>query len=318
MTDWRIFHGTGAPIEAPFELPEPPPWRCFGDVQARASLPYTWREDELDAVNAALMLRRPLLITGPAGCGKSSLAYAVAHELRLGKVLVWPVRSRSQVRDALYEYDAIARLRDANLQQVLGGQQSEDIGRYIRLGPLGTALATSRKNQIRVLLIDEFDKGDVDLPDDLLHVLDEGRFTVPELQRHAATTARIPSADGALVSIEDGRIECAEFPLVVITSNDKRSFSPAFLRRTIRLRIQRPDAARLGLIIRSHLASASGSAADSGLDALVEALCAQHAPERRALAVSQFMEAVFLITRRSVDAAERARLEALILRELES
>ncbi len=155
MTDWQIYRGTGEPHDGIDRLPPAPPWREFdgepvldpprggafvprrlGD-QRRASA-YRGHPDEVDMVNSALLLRRPLLVTGKPGTGKSTLAYAIAHELRLGPVLRWPITSRSTLLDGLYHYDAIRRVEDASLGQPL------DIGRYLRLGPLGTALLPLR------------------------------------------------------------------------------------------------------------------------------------------------------------------------------
>src|SRR5207244_1828658 len=96
-------------------------------------------EEEVELVNAALYLRRPLLITGKPGSGKSSLAYSVARELKLGPVLRWSITSSTKLSDGLYHYDAIGRLQDASLNRDLG------IGEYVRLGPLGAALLASEK-----------------------------------------------------------------------------------------------------------------------------------------------------------------------------
>ena len=227
---WWIYRGTGVPHDGISRLPEPPPWRRFGkgegddhdsDAQPvphtadggraagrrlgrdRTTVAYLADEDEreINLVNLALHLRRPLLVTGKPGVGKSTLAYAVAHELGLGPVLRWPVTSRSTLQDGLYQYDAIGRLHDGGLSgrgvtpgrrvaRRPGRQRSgmlrapgkaPDIGKYLRLGPLGTALLPWR--QPRVLLIDEIDKSDIDLPNDLLNVFEEGEFTIPELSR---------------------------------------------------------------------------------------------------------------------------------------
>src|SRR5205823_6354697 len=120
-----------------------------------------YRADDkvVNMVNAALYLRRPLLVTGRPGTGKSTLAYSIAFELKLGPVLYWPITSRSTLTESLYQYDALGRLQEASLQQSAsrsGDFQSPDIGRFIRLGPLGTALLPRARP--RVLLIDELDK----------------------------------------------------------------------------------------------------------------------------------------------------------------
>src|SRR5215475_12831532 len=133
MTDWLIYRGTGGPHDGIDRLPSPPPWRQFdggpvlpvpaaedgsrrrhlGDLHLATS--YHPDPDAIEVVNAALYLRRPLLVTGKPGSGKSSLAEAVAYELNLGPVLRWPIRSSSTLQEGLYSYDAIRRLEDVNL-----------------------------------------------------------------------------------------------------------------------------------------------------------------------------------------------------------
>ncbi|NED83227.1 AAA domain-containing protein, partial [Streptomyces sp. SID11233] len=179
---------------------------------------------ELEVINAALYLRRPLLVTGGPGVGKSSLAHSVADELRLGDVLRWPIVSRTSLQDGLYHYDAIARLQDVQIAAhdpgaAAGGPGApERIGDYIRLGPLGTALLPSARP--RVLLVDELDKSDIDLPNDLLNILEEGEFVIPELQRLAdrlpGNEAEVLTSDGRKVRIKDGRVACTHFPFVVL------------------------------------------------------------------------------------------------------
>ncbi|MFS1301586.1 AAA family ATPase [Streptosporangium longisporum] len=201
-------------------------------------------------MNAALCLRRPLLVTGPPGVGKSTLAYAVTRELRLGPVLRWPINSRSTLRSGLYEYDAVARVQDARLEGA-----EPDIGDYVQLGALGTALLPYE--QPRVLLVDEFDKGDLDLANDLLDTFEEGSYQIRELFRARAREPEVVvhTADaGGTARIRNGRVQCRTFPFIVITSNGEREFPPAFLRRCIRLEMSQPSRDRLADLAVAHFA----------------------------------------------------------------
>ncbi|WP_050799772.1 hypothetical protein [Streptomyces himastatinicus] len=122
----------------------------------------------------------------------------------------------------------------------------------MRLGPLGTALLPS--DRPRVLLIDELDKGDVDLPNDLLSVLEDGQFTIPELQRYPVCDVHVMTDDGLRREpVRHGQVRCAEFPLVVLTSNGEREFPPAFVRRCVRLDIRPPSRQKLERIVEAHL-----------------------------------------------------------------
>jgi MoxR-like ATPase len=209
----------------------------------------------IDAVNTALYLRRPLLVTGKPGSGKSSLIRAVARELKLGPVLRWPITSKSTLKDGLYLYDALGRLEEQKRIKEGDKGDDSDIGRFIELGPLGTALL--RTNWPRALLIDEIDKSDLDLPNDLLNIFEDGEYSIPELVR-----ARLENPEkGILVRkwhregealIVNGHVRCSHFPFVVMTSNREREFPPAFLRRCIRITIEDPDETMLGDIVQSH------------------------------------------------------------------
>ncbi|HEY8978797.1 MAG TPA: MoxR family ATPase [Streptomyces sp.] len=284
---WRLFRGDGVP--RPVVLPSAPPWRRFSPVPGPGSeLPYLIEPRHANVVNAALHLRRPLLVTGQAGTGKSSLARAITHELRLGELLRWPVNSRSTVAEALYDYDAIGRLHESSLSRDRG-EREPSIGTFVRLGPLGTALVPS--SAPRCLLIDEMDKGDVDLPNDLLTVFEEGVFEIEELSRLPEDMAdvEVQTHDhGGTVRVHQGRVQCAEFPVVVITSNGERDFPPAFLRRCVRLALPVPDADRLRAIVAAHLGQEAMREADDLIAAFLE---------RRALgelATDQLLNAVFL------------------------
>ncbi|MBC8164688.1 MAG: AAA family ATPase, partial [Bryobacteraceae bacterium] len=206
MSDWKIFQGNGIPDNRLTALPLPPPWRKSSvqlkpilpakppyDLEAEKGrgAPLQINEEVKRAVNAALFLRRPLLLTGKPGVGKSSLVSAVAYELRMGPVLRWAITSRSTVRSGLYEYDAVGRLQAKDNKEEKTG-----IGEFLRLGPLGTALFPS--DWPRALLIDEIDKGDIDLPNDLLNILEEGKFEIPELVRSNEPSVEIRAYDEGL------------------------------------------------------------------------------------------------------------------------
>jgi MoxR-like ATPase len=314
--EWLIYRGAGEPHDGINALPDPPPWRDFdggplvdpgpatdsssarrlGAYRHMAQL-HRPSAEELELVNAALYLRRPLLVTGGPGTGKSTLAHAVAYELGLGRVLRWPVVSRTSLGDGLYHYDAIARLQDTQIAANthggpvpggIGGYTPGGIGSYIRLGPLGTALLPTAKP--RVLLIDELDKSDIDLPNDLLNVLEEGEFGIHELERIAEhePEVQVLTDDGTKVTVRDGRIRCRAFPFVVMTSNGERDFPAPLLRRCIHLEVGQPDHQRLATVVRAQLGD---EAARSG-DDLIRHFLARSRSEL--LATDQLLNAIYL------------------------
>lgn len=206
-------------------------------------------------VNAAIYLRRPLLVTGRPGTGKSSLAYLVARELGLGPVLRWPITSRTALKEGLYAYDAIGRVQEINARQ----SEEPDIGQFVHLGPLGTALLPYERP--RVLLIDELDKSDIDLPNDLLNVFEDGYFEILELERlaarHPEVTVLTADRDGS-AAVRRGRVRCRAFPVVIITSNGEREFPAPFLRRCLKLHVEPPTPQQLGAMVAAQFGDTDG------------------------------------------------------------
>jgi MoxR-like ATPase len=296
-------------------------------------------------VNAALMLRRPLLVTGNPGTGKSTLAAAVAYELNLGEVLTWPITTKTTLQGGLYHYDAIGRLSDAAIQRhkrakpgradgssptgvkspkvAPGTDDMTEIGQFLRLGPLGTALLPSGADRLpqepiaptststhpvqevhrpRVLLIDEIDKGDIDLPNDLLHVFELGRYEIPELvrlpERYRWIRVRTYDEDERYAWIERGRVVCDEFPLVIMTSNGEREFPPAFLRRCLRLEMSQPNPEELRDIVLARLKVDAEERDD--IKTLIKTFCDLRDGNsgdlhKRDLAIDQLLNAVYLV-----------------------
>jgi MoxR-like ATPase len=331
--DWLIYRGTGDPHDGIERLPPPPQWRAFeGRPVVKPRLGYdtastrrlggvdrgqTYRVDDeiVELVNTAMYLRRPLLVTGKPGTGKSTLAYSIAFELRLGPVLYWPITSRSTIEDGLYRYDAVGRLQEANLLQFsqrLGDDTISivpDMGRYIRLGPLGTAMLPQAIP--RVLLVDELDKSDIDLPNDLLNVFEEGSFEIPELARlpEDQPIVEVMIDDGTdRVPIERGRVVCFAFPIVVLTSNGERAFPPPFLRRCIRLDIKPPDHDKLAAIVAAQLGESVLEERDDVIDRFLQLR------ERGNVATDQLLNALYLTAfgHQQRPAARERVIEALL------
>ncbi|HEU5470526.1 MAG TPA: MoxR family ATPase [Actinophytocola sp.] len=289
--DWWIYRGTSRPqdgVRLDVDLPPPPPWRDFnggplpepdeppeddGQAARRLGSEYHLTEQdvnphEVDMVNTALYLRRPLLVTGQPGTGKSGLAFQIARELNLGRVLRWPITSHTTLRSGQYEYDAIARAQAAGALHAAARygpagdapvRWEPPLGEFLRLGPLGTAFLPRRRP--RVLLIDELDKSEADLPNDLLIIFEDGEFTIPELHRVRERTPEITvftDDPGASATIVGGRVLCNAFPIIVITSNGERDFPPAFLRRCVRLDIKPPTESQLVKMAANHLLDRDG------------------------------------------------------------
>ena len=184
---------------------------------------YIATDDLKVAVNAAVTLRRPLLVKGEPGTGKTVLAHEIAKAVD-APLIEWNVKSTTKAHQGLYEYDAVARLRDGQL----GDERVHDISNYIKKGKLWEAFEAP---QLPVLLIDEIDKADIEFPNDLLQELDRMSFDVYETHE---------------------RIEAKERPIVVITSNNEKELPDAFLRRCFFHYISFPDRDTMREIIEVH------------------------------------------------------------------
>lgn len=319
------YRGTGVPPKNRTELrrlPAPPPWRApvgQQETDSRKDPATTYRPVTglVDAVNAALHLRRPLLLTGRAGSGKSTVIRQIAAELDLGEVLHWHITSRSTLADALYRYDALGRIHAHNLRTLNGktrphdDDREDDIGEFVQLGPLGTALLPG--DRPRALLIDEIDKSDLDLPSDLLDVLERGGFEIPELARHPKPDIQARTADkDGKHTIEHGRVQCTEFPVIVLTSNGERDFPAPFLRRCIRFEMPPLSEETLTDIIAAHLGDIEDSATTTVVQNFLNKLNAGEY-----VAIDQLLNAVYLLRGDRVpDPDQRQSLEDLLLQGL--
>ena len=185
---------------------------------------YVATDDLKVAVNAAVLLRRPLLVKGEPGTGKTVLAHEIAKALN-APLIEWHIKSTTKAHQGLYEYDAVARLRDGQL----GDERVHDISNYIRRGKLWDAFTAP---ELPVLLIDEIDKADIEFPNDLLQELDRMSFDVYETGE---------------------RIAAKERPIVVITSNNEKELPDAFLRRCFFHYIKFPDRETMQEIIDVHV-----------------------------------------------------------------
>ncbi|OYU89499.1 MAG: ATP-binding protein [Bradyrhizobiaceae bacterium PARB1] len=184
---------------------------------------YVATDDLKVAVNAAIVLERPLLVKGEPGTGKTVLAEEIAKALG-SPLLTWHIKSTTKAQQGLYEYDAVSRLRDSQL----GDPRVSDIANYIKRGKLWEAFTHAERP---VLLIDEIDKADIEFPNDLLLELDRMEFHVYETGE---------------------TIKAAKRPVVIITSNNEKELPDAFLRRCFFHYIKFPDSETMAQIVEVH------------------------------------------------------------------
>ncbi len=202
---------------------------------------YVATEDLKVAVNAAVTLRRPLLVKGEPGTGKTVLAHEIAAAVG-APLIEWHVKSTTKAHQGLYEYDAVARLRDGQL----GDPRVHDIGNYIKRGKLWEAFTSP---ELPVLLIDEIDKADIEFPNDLLQELDRMEFHVYETRE---------------------TVKAQDRPIVVITSNNEKELPDAFLRRCFFHYIRFPDRETMQAIIDVHFPAIQTMLVSKALDIFYE------------------------------------------------
>ena len=188
---------------------------------------YVATPDLMLAVNAAITLKRPLLVKGEPGTGKTMLAEQVAQALNM-PLLQWHIKSTTKAQQGLYEYDAVSRLRDSQLADVQDSGKVRDIRNYIVKGVLWQAFTAE---QPVALLIDEVDKADIEFPNDLLRELDRMEFYVYETRE---------------------LVQARHRPVVFITSNNEKELPDAFLRRCFFHYIKFPDADTMRAIVGVH------------------------------------------------------------------
>jgi MoxR-like ATPase len=192
-------------------------------MRFRGTETYVATDDLKVAVNAAIVLERPLLVKGEPGTGKTILAEEIAKALG-APLLTWHIKSTTKAQQGLYEYDAVSRLRDSQL----GDPRVSEIRNYIRHGKLWEAFASETRP---VLLIDEIDKADIEFPNDLLLELDRMEF-------HVYETGEV--------------VRARQRPILVITSNNEKELPDAFLRRCFFHYIRFPDADTMARIVDVH------------------------------------------------------------------
>tara|TARA_Y100001968_G_scaffold304231_1_gene319084 strand:+ start:529 stop:1368 length:840 start_codon:yes stop_codon:yes gene_type:complete len=210
-------------------------------MEFKGTSEYISTKDLSVAVNAAINIEKPLLVKGEPGTGKTELARQIAKSLKL-EIIEWSIKSTTKAQQGLYEYDAVTRLRDSQLNK----QKIDDISNYIKKGKIWSSFESDNRS---VLLIDEIDKADIEFPNDLLQELDKMEFYVYE-------TGKI--------------VKAKKRPIVIITSNNEKELPEAFLRRCFFHYIKFPDLETLTKIVNVHFPNIKKNLLDSALKIFFE------------------------------------------------
>ena len=210
-------------------------------MEFKGTSEYISTKDLSVAVNAAINIEKPLLVKGEPGTGKTELARQIAKSLKL-EIIEWSIKSTTKAQQGLYEYDAVTRLRDSQLNK----QKIDDISNYIKKGKIWSSFESEDRS---VLLIDEIDKADIEFPNDLLQELDKMEFYVYE-------TGKI--------------VKAKKRPIVIITSNNEKELPEAFLRRCFFHYIKFPDFDTLTKIVNVHFPNIKKHLLDSALKIFFE------------------------------------------------
>ena len=252
------YRGTGVAQE------QPPDYAPIVDLHRPQD--YVADKGLVDAVNVAVILGMPLLVTGEPGTGKTELAWSVAHELGAGAPLVFPAKTTSTAQDLFYRYDALRHFRESRFEETKG----KPIEEYIEFEALGIATLLSMPRDIAdkrlpkpyrdiaprrsVVLIDEIDKAPRDLPNDILREIETMSFTVRESRETFPTEG-----------LTDPRFR----PIVILTSNSEKTLPNAFLRRCVYYHINPPEGVRLETIVKSRFRTAQVKLSDGQIKSAV-------------------------------------------------
>lgn len=237
----------------------------YSTFTGKQSKSYIASDQTAEIVNLAIRLGRPLLVEGEAGCGKTSLARAIAEELSLDKNFISiTVKSTSQAKDLLYRFDALRRLQES---QNPNSNIAHRVYPFIQLEPLGYAIQAGKPS---VVLIDEIDKADIDFPNDLLDVLDRFEFDIEDLPREESDECKEKRGFARHVASPQNGIR----PIVIITSNREKQLPEPFLRRCLYIQLNFPeDESMLFDIVKSNLCKTMDQISENLINDAVTKFC---------------------------------------------